>query len=64
MPPWDSLLPAARNSRNSTGAMIRSLVGIQTAGGCDYADIGKFRNAFLFRELAGGKAATRCNVNH
>ena len=53
---WDSLLPAARNSRYSTGAVIRSLVGIQSAGECDYADIGKFRDDFLFRELVGGRA--------
>ena len=52
---WDRLLPSARNSRYSTSCIIRNLVGIQTAGGCDYADIEKFRDDFLFRELAGGK---------
>ena len=35
MPLWDSLLPAARNSRYSTASIVRSLVGIQTAGECD-----------------------------
>ena len=35
MPLWDTLLPAARNSRHSTSAIVRSLVGIQTAGECD-----------------------------
>ena len=29
---WDSLLPAARNSLYSTSNIIRSLIGIQTAG--------------------------------
>ncbi len=54
MPLRDSHLPAARNSRYSTASIVRSLVGIQTAGECDYADVGKFRNDFLFREFAGG----------
>ncbi len=52
---WDSLLPAARNSLYSTSNIIRSLIGIQTAGECGYTDIEKFRGDVLFRELAGGK---------
>ena len=55
MPQWEILLPAARNSRYPTSTIVRSLIGIQTAGGCDYADIEKFLDDFLFRELAGGK---------
>ena len=52
---WDSLLPAARNSLYSTSNIIRSLIGIQTAGECGYTDIEKFRGDVLFREVAGGK---------
>ena len=50
----ERLLPAARNSRYSTSAIIRSLIGILTAGECDYADIEKFRDDFLFRGLVCG----------
>ncbi len=49
---WERLLPSARYSFYSTTTIIRSLVGIQTSGECDYADIEKFRDDFLFRELA------------
>jgi len=53
MPLWDVLFPAARNSRHSTSATVRSLVGIQTADGCDYADVTKFRGDLLFGHLVG-----------
>ena len=53
MPRWDILLPAARNSRYPTSAIVRSLVGIQTAGECDYADVTKFRGDLLFGHLVG-----------
>ena len=56
---WERLLPAARNSRYSTSAIIRSLIGIQTAGECDYADIEKFRDDFLFRGLACGEVPSQ-----
>ncbi len=59
MPLRDSHLPAARNSRYSTASIVRSLVGIQTAGECDYADVEKFWDDFLFRELAGRQGAVR-----
>ena len=54
MPLRDVLLPAARNSRHSTSAIVRSLVGIQTDGGCDYADVTRFRGDLLFGLLVGG----------
>ena len=59
MPLRDSHLPAARNSRYPTASIVRSLVGIQTAGECDYADVEKFWDDFLFRELAGRQGAVR-----
>ena len=52
----ERLLPAAHNSRYSTSTIIRRLIGIQTAGECDYADTEKFRDDFLFRDLACGEA--------
>jgi hypothetical protein len=54
MKDWDAALPAALNSCYSTSAIVRSTIGLMTAGNSSYADIEKFRSDFLFRRLAGG----------
>ena len=55
MKDWDVELPAARNSSYSTSTIVRSTIGLMTAGNSSYADIEKFRSDFLFRKVAGDK---------
>ena len=50
---WDLSLGAKANASYSTSGIVRAMVGLMTAGECDYASIDKFRNDWLFRDLAG-----------
>ena len=59
MKDWDAELPAAANSCYSTSAIVRSAIGLMTAGNSSYADIEKFRSDFLFRRLAGGSVPSQ-----
>jgi hypothetical protein len=59
MKDWDAALPAALNSCYSTSAIVRSTIGLMTAGNSSYADIEKFRSDFLSRRLAGGGAPSQ-----
>ena len=51
---WDAELPAAHNSCYLASAIARSVIGLMTAGNCNYADVEKFRSDFLFRQVVGG----------
>ena len=53
MSQWDLALGARGNASYSTSGIVRGMVGLMTAGECDYASIGKFRGDWLFRHLAG-----------
>jgi len=53
MSQWDLVLGARHNASYSTSGIVRAMVGLMTAGECDYASIGKFRNDWLFRKLSG-----------
>jgi|LSQX01.2.fsa_nt_gb hypothetical protein len=59
MKDWDAELPAAANSCYPTSAIVRSAIGLMTAGNSSYADIEKFRSDFLFRRLAGGSVPSQ-----
>ena len=59
MKDWDAELPAAANSCYQTSAIVRSAIGLMTAGNSSYADIEKFRSDFLFRRLAGGSVPSQ-----
>lgn len=50
---WDRELGARANASYSTSCIVRAMVGLMTAGECDFASIDKFRGDRLFRELAG-----------
>ena len=50
MKDWDSELPAAAYSCYSISAIVRSAIGLMTAGNSSYADLQKFHSDFLFRE--------------
>ncbi|MFA6815774.1 MAG: hypothetical protein WCS73_05715 [Lentisphaeria bacterium] len=49
MKDWNAKLSAARNSCYSTSTIVRSTIGLMTAGNSNYTDIEKFRFDFLFR---------------
>ena len=51
---WDLSLGAKANASYSTSGIVRAMVGLMTAGECDYASIDKFRGDRLFRELVNG----------
>ena len=51
---WDLSLGARHNASYSTWGIVRAMVGLMTAGECDYASIEKFRGDRLFRELVNG----------
>jgi hypothetical protein len=59
MKDWDAALPAAPNSCYSTSAIVRSAIGLMTAGTSSYADIQKFRSDFLFCRIVGGAAPSQ-----
>ena len=59
MKDWDAELPEAANSCYPTSAIVRSTIGLMTAGNSSYADIEKFRYDFLFRRLAGGSVPSQ-----
>ncbi|MGI6355356.1 MAG: IS1380 family transposase [Lentisphaeria bacterium] len=59
MKDWDAALPAAPNSCYSTSAIVRSAIGLMTAGNSSYADIQKFRSDFLFCRIVGGAAPSQ-----
>lgn len=50
---WDQAFGAKANARYSTSVIGRAMIGLMTAGECDYASIEKFRGDRLFRDLAG-----------
>ena len=52
---WDSKLAARHNALYSTSSIVRSMIGLMTAGESDYSSICKFRNDLLLRQLAGGE---------
>ena len=51
---WDRKHGARHNARHSTSSVVRAMVGLMTAGECDYTSISKFRNDRLFGKLVGG----------
>ena len=53
MAQWDKMLGARHNASYSTSCIVRAMVGLMTAGECDFASIDKFRGDWLFRDLAG-----------
>ena len=59
MKDWDAELPAAANSCYPTSAIVRSAIGLMTAGNSSYADIQKFRSDFLFCRIVGGAAPSQ-----
>lgn len=59
MKDWDAELPAARNSCYSTSVIVRSTIGLMTAGNSNYSDVEKFRSDFLFRKVAGGNVPSQ-----
>lgn len=48
---WDTLLPCHCNARFSQQGIVRSAIGLMTAGCCDYADVEKLREDALFQHL-------------
>ena len=50
---WNQAVGAKANASYSTSGIVRGMVGLMTAGECDYASIDKFRGDKLFRDLAG-----------
>ena len=48
---WDVMFPCYRNVRFSQQGIVRSAIGLMTAGCCDYADVEKFREDALFQHL-------------
>ena len=50
---WDLSLGAKANASYSTSGIVRAMVGLMTAGECDFASIDKFRHDWLFRHLTG-----------
>jgi len=54
MKDWDAELPVACNSCYLTSVIVRSTIGLMTAGNSNYADIEKFCFDFLFCKVAGG----------
>ena len=50
---WDRLLAVRCNTRFSHQAIVRSAIGLMTAGCCDFADIEKFSGDAMFRHLVG-----------
>ena len=53
MPLWDLELGARHNASHSTSGIVRAMVGLMTAGECDFASIDKFRGDRLFGDLVG-----------
>jgi len=54
MQQWDVRHRARWNARYSTLSIVRAMVGLMTAGECDYSSIDRFRTDSLYRELVGG----------
>lgn len=50
---WDRLLAVHCNTRFSHQTIVRSAIGLMTAGCCDFADIEKFCGDAMFRHLVG-----------
>lgn len=48
---WDKLLPCRCNTRFSAQVMVRSAIGLMTAGSNNFVDVEKFRGDVLFRQL-------------
>ena len=48
---WDKLLPCRCNTRFSAQVMVRSAIGLMTAGSNNFVDVEKFRGDVLFRRL-------------
>ena len=50
---WDQAPGAKANASYSMSGIVRAMVGLMTAGECDFASIDKFRHDWLFTHLTG-----------
>lgn len=51
---WDQVFPARHNSVYSTSVIVRSAIGMMTAGYSNFSDVEKLRSDSLFGMLTGG----------
>ena len=56
---WDQVFPARHNSVYSTSVIVRSAIGMMTAGYSNFSDVEKLRSDSLFGMLTGGGDLSR-----